>query len=351
MPTKKTIIQAVAGLIILLFALEIQGSSYHPVRTGPENSASWQFTHLLSRIWKMKHQDKDSYFISVPTDSFLERFQHLNNKECKLIIAPLKSMTNLPITDMKVKIVLVLWQSYLVPIASGHRQQDIGLEMEQGWLLPENSLIIPHFLNRLDRIYEDAPADMDPVLRSFIQSMDWKSALSDFQEEHSKESERMESDSFQSLYPDNQVTAETRAAPLRIVKREELSGILSTELDEVLFYEMIGSYSHLTSRISSDNRVMALDAGFINHLMRHTWFLESHWISGLNIRTVGLTYALYVHEEEDPEFVTELLETLVQQPNTYFPKAYLLENLSSQETKQLSPLFLHESAIEFFDID
>ncbi len=78
---------------------------------------------------------------------------------------------------------------------------------------------------------------------------------------------------------------------------------------------------------------------------------ETFTFSSGRVKTIGITYALFIHETEDIDFVKELLEVLDQPPKTNFPKPYLLSNLKLRETKEISPLFLHDGSIDYFDLD
>jgi hypothetical protein len=338
-----------ALVFFILFASIGYGDSLYEVQTGKNNSASWQFTNLLTGIWKQKYKDKSDYFVPKYVDGFYNRLQNLDKQQSKLAIAPLKSIENLPITGMKVKIAVVLWNMYLIPIDSLNVSKEISLQANRPWLISEDSLIVPSFLNSLRSVYLASPGDLTPELADLVQSITWMPKNED------AEAGNPGSFSVQTGLIDSHQPLLGRASfssdRIRLLTPQTIPEVLASGEEGFLLYEMIGPFTTFLNRLKGNYTPISLDNTFVSSLLKFNWFLQPFTISRINVRTVGVTYALFVHEMEDPEFVKELIQVLAAQPQSYFPKAYLLENLSINQTKEVSPLFLHEASIKFFQID
>ncbi len=344
--------------LLSLFTFDINGKELFEIQTGDSKSASWQFTNQLSEYWlralvlRDKPQNVRSQFVPRHVNGYFNRFKNLNNRKCKLIIAPLRSISELPISEMQIKIVTVLWEMYLTPIEYPGNDK-IGMDDNRVWIIPEDSLIIPAFFNTLKAVLPDSSADMKPELVDFARSVNWPPQVSSGKTpENSEEKSTIFSFFGASDDPvDPKSESDPRMNKLKVVERNSIPGLVKEGFEGILFFEMIGSHQTLLDEVSSQYQISSLDLSLTKQLLTYNWFLENFSIHRLNVKTVGVTYALFAHEEEDPEFVKELIEVLARQPKSNFERPYLMKNLSLNMTKEISPLFLHDSTISFFNID
>lgn len=369
-------------ILIVCFQLtEAYGRSLFEINTGDSDSASWQFTLSLSKYWKMKYQDKSNYFAPRYEKSFYQRFVNLDRSDCKLIIAPLNSLTELPITDLDIKIAAVLWKVYLAPVDLQGENRKLSLESSATWYLPEQSLIMPHYLEQLRHLANDPLAIMDPDSKRFVQTVDWlyyNAETYDFQDNsvtdtvYLTENDLLQpglpmltditsdstgdstTDAIDNIYEEEPPEVSPYIETYRYIETIDRLNLFSSvfKLNEgIVFFEMIGPVSNLMDHLGEQHKLLSLDSSFVQQLLRYNRYLEQFDFSRRNIKTVSVTFALFVHGTEDPEFVKELVELLDQLPRTYFPRDFIITNLSLKETKEISPLFLHEGSIDYFNLD
>ncbi len=341
--------------VFILFTLGLYADALYEIQTGKSNSASWQFANELSEYWQRKQvlnekpQNTRSYFAPRHVEGFFKRFKNLDKRQCKLIIAPLKSFSELPIDELQIKIAAVLWEIYLAPI-NMKGSDEITMYDDRTWFIPEDSLIIPSFVQSLQATLQDSSTDMKPELIEFAQTINGSSSGNRILlvDNAAKEANSA---------PGNNNQAGTGfisgrySKKIKLVERKSIPSLIEGSIDGSLFYEMLGPYNKLLDAIGESYQISSLDPVFISNLLKYDRFLESFTISKLNVKTVGVIFALYVHKDENPEFVKELIEVLANQPSSYFEKSYLMENLSLNMTREISPLFLHEATIEFFHMD
>lgn len=341
------------------FTFNLYGEALFEIQTGNSKSASWHFTNQLSEYWKRnlvlsdKPRKFRSQFVPRYVKGFFNRFKNLNNRKCKLIVAPLSSISELPIAEMPIKIVAVLWETYLTPIES-MGGDNVGMYDDRVWVVPEDALIIPSFFNTLQAVLPDSSADMKPELVDFVQSLNWPPSAKNSNIPDTTEEKEEKGFSIFGLGDDSdhsETESDPQANKINVVDRSSVAGLINEGFEGILFFEMIGPHNSLLNKLGSQYQISSLDLSFTNHLLRYNWFLDTFSISKLNVKTVGVTYALFVHEEEDPEFVKELIGVLARQPKTNFERSYLMKNLALNMTKEISPIFLHESTISFFNID
>ncbi|MBU2512875.1 hypothetical protein KJ966_16170 [bacterium] len=344
------------------------GDSLYEINTGDSNSASWQFTHELSQMWQQKYQDKESYFSPRHVQDLKQRFINLDKQDCKLVIAPLKFVTEMPITDLKVKIVVVLWEVYLAPVDLSERGKEVSFNSHQNWFLPENSYIIPTFTNHLVTIVKDASNDLDSEILEFgkklnnfytineadaVGSDSGSGAIFDLEVEpgyQNSTSNQVSTDQDSTM--DLKTSDEVIPSEFTIeeLSRADIIQELGDHETGILFYEMIGASNILLSSLGHRYSLVGLEDSLLGNLLKFNPLLEGFSFSRSPIKTVSITYALFVHESEDIEFVKELIGVLVEPPKSYFPGSFLHSNLKLNVTKEISPLFLHEGSIEFFNI-
>ncbi len=358
-----------------LLASSGYGDSLHEINTGRQNSASWQFTHELSQLWQLKYQEKESFFSPRYVEDLKQRFVNLDKQDCKLVIAPLKSVTEMPITDLQIKIVVVLWEVYLAPVDLSKQNQDVSFGNYQNWYLPENSYIIPTYINQLIEQVKDNSADIEPEIfefgkrvsnfytvkdasseistgntnemdlgqQSFFDPLDLaensNSISDDESANHGSTADLQTSDGFQQ-----------NAFSIEEISRADIGEELLNLEPGIFFYEMIGKNKALLNALGNQYSLVGLEDSLLRNILKTNTLLERFSFSRSSIKTAGITYALFVHETEDIEFVKELLELIVEPPKSNFPKSYLFSNLGLKETKEISPLFLHDVVIEYFNI-
>ncbi len=169
----KITIVLIQVLVISSLCSNLIGKELFGVDTGRFKSASWMFVEELSSVWHVKYRDKASQFSPQHVESIYQRFVNLDKKDCRFVIAPLKSVTELPISDLNIKIVLILWESYLAPLSSIEERKPVGLSSHKVWYLPEYTKLIPGFLKSLEDSYLDLSSDMDPDLIKFAELTIW----------------------------------------------------------------------------------------------------------------------------------------------------------------------------------
>lgn len=377
------------NLSILLFILILtvgcqksaQALTLFEINTGKPDSASWQFTNEISMIWQQKYRDKESYFAPRYVPELYQRFVNLDKRDCRFIIAPLNAISELPITDLKIKIVAVLWEVYLAPIGFSDAKEEVGFFTHKNWYILEDSQILPYFLNTVRKRYNDPSTDLDSSIDEFTRRIVWADSnqIFDFGAEddfvdpsadielgflidQSSDISDISGDDepFSDILTTYDQDIEEKRAP---IDEEDIISILNlrrTQIknkleslndDEVLFYEMLGRASNLIDEIGKNFQILNLEKDFQRRLLQLNPLAETFNFSSGSISTVSLTYALFVHEEEDIELVKELLDALYKPYRTYLSHSYLWSNLQLDETKEISPLFLHEGAIEFYNID
>lgn len=339
------------ALVILFFQVATAGfgDTLYEVQTGNNKSASWQFTNQLSAVWKLKYQNKSDIFVPRYVDGFHNRLLNLNNQYSKLAIAPLNSIEKLPIAETKIKIAVVLWNVYLLPIDSLNLSKEINLLTNQTWILPENSLIIPAFLNSLRSVYQNTPSELSSELIDLVQSIVWMPQTEETVM-NNPQAFSVPIGSTAGTHPEKR-EAIVATNKLKLTPTNSFLEEINKGSQGLILYEMIGPHTHFTNLLNSNLGPTSLDNTSISTLLKFNWFLNPYKISRTNIQTVGVTYALFVHESEDPEFVRDLIQVLASPPQSYFPKPYLLDNLSINQTKEVSPIFLHEATRNFFKVD
>lgn len=353
--------------VLLLFFSQLpnslMGGELIEVNTGRPNSASWMFTQELSAVWGMKYQDKESRFSPQYVESLYQRFVNLDKKDCRFVIAPLKSITELPISDLKVKIALILWQSYLAPITIDSDSTDIGFNTHEVWYLPEHGKMIPGFLERLEARYHDLSTDLSPELMEFARSVIWDKSDGFSYFEAELPSEDRSGDGFEwndeplivqdsdDLSTDIGEEELQRFLTIKSIPYKTLEETFQLNKEEVLLYDMVGTSAPLLSSFDEKVRITSLTPELINRLLMDNTLLESFRFSRGDVNTVGMTFALFVHEDEDTEFVKEVIEAINNPPKSNLSERFMFSNLKTKETKEISPLFLHSSTIEFFGID
>ena len=335
------------------------------VDTGDSRSASWAFTVELSRLWKQQYPDSDSVFAPHYVEHLNDRFINLEKQTCKFVIAPVKLISELPSNDLNIKIAAVLWEVYLIPIDIGKRDITVALNSHGYWFVPESAFIIPSFVNMLERSQNDQSSDMDADDKDQINNDDSndtdlparQSMLTSFGNTmvDNTDDTSLENTLFYEKFSGRIIQVHNESIPeFTTIIHEQLSpdGLFSAMInDGILFYEMLGPLSRLLKTLGRDLKPVGLENDFITLLMDTHPLLDTFHLTRRRIHTVSLTMALFVHEFEEPEFVKNIIELIVKQPESNFAKSYIMRNLSIQRTKRISPLFLHDASIQYFNVD
>ncbi|MBU3917113.1 hypothetical protein KKA14_16390 [bacterium] len=301
------------------------------INTGDINSASWQFTIELSRLWEQKHGEKNSIFAPRHVKRLSERFNNLENQECKFVIAPVKSIIDLPRPDMKIKIATALWKVYLAPVDIGRKGEEVSLNSHKTWLFQDFSVILPAFLK-------------ESHLGSSDQSVEINTNKNDNAVITPNNSEPIAKDR-------NNSVIDQFGGNIILVDENSLLNITSTHNEGILFIEMLGPASELLKTLGQDLKIVGLKDDFVKLLLEKNPLLDPFHLTQRKAKTVSITMALFVHESEDPEFIKKVIELLDKQISSIFPMPYIMNNLSLKDTKNLSSLFLHDASIKYFNIN
>ncbi len=297
------------------------------VETGDRNSVSWQFAVELSKLWNQKNPDKNTTFSPKYVPDISQRFMDLDKQNCKLIIAPLKTITELSASNAKVKIAVVLWESYLAAFALDQETKKVGLNTHDSWYLPKQSLIIPTLLNSMNLFNRDQTSDENAI------------------------NTQVDAGHIKNQATDSELPVPVFKGEVIWIEKSFLPDITAYYYEGILFYEMLGPASELTAILDQNLKMVGLDRDFIELLQNYNPMLNPFRLSKRKINTVGLIYALFVNELEDAEFMRELFDVLYRPPKTIFSKSYIMDHLELGKTKKVSPLFLHETSITYFNID
>ncbi len=327
------------------------------VETGDQHSASWQFTLEMSRLWKKKFAEKENGFTPKYSRNIATRFSNLVKKNSRFVIAPLDAITEQVAAERNIKVVLTLWESYLAVIDLGQTDRKIDLNSHQYWYVPLNSEIIPAVFSCLLKDIEMEWVDTDSQNQNADDVGEYGAtgdphAHADTIDilEYDASSDDVAINFMDTPWVDasREVETETR---IILVETEALGELVAESTEGILFLEMLGRFRNLSAALGQDLKMARMHKDFVTKLIEdHPWTNSFH-LSRTNIETVGVMMALFVRESEDPEFVEAVIGILNRQSKSLFPKAYIMDHLSLNETKQISPLFLHEGSIQYFEID
>lgn len=347
------------------------GKNVIQVETGNYQSASWQFTLELSELWQKKFPEEESCFAPVYMKDVEARFTNLIAGNSRFVIAPLDGVANQIMLSRPVRLVSLLWTVYLVPIDIGQKKEKINLNNYRYWYVSDHSVIVPTLMRALSKTYFAETARISHQQR--IQGV----PQADESEADTPESENGlfnigQDEDTVDLQPRNTFEAlglNQESNSLDFKQSAEIAGLGSfgTEIlrvdtgmipeiveeyrEGIFFFEMIGSINHLKKSFASSISTAGFEQNIQDFLVSiHSWIKPVYkYRVGLN--TLEFNMALYVHEDEDPEFVEEIIKMLSDPPKSYFPPSFLFGNLAVQKTKEVSPLFMHAGSLKYFDLD
>lgn len=364
-----------AKIVLLLILMHPTGAAAKDVlqvETGTYQSASWQFSLELSELWEKNFPETETGFAPTYTESVEERFSQLIAKNSRLVIAPLTAAVNQMMFSRPVKIVSLLWTVHLVPIDIGVRGRTITLSSYRYWYVPEHAVIISELMFALKKSFLAAE------IRSQYQRRSNYAGSPDVPEQSLNNTAPVSADERDSVMGYLQEADDTGVDSIGFSSREsrisfrrsaEIAGlddfkstviqvtpemipeIVNEYQDGILFVETIGSVNHLTEALNASISTVELKDNIRDFLISiHPW-IQPVYKSRMKLQTLEFNMALFVHAEEEAEFVENILKLLTDRPKTYFPASFIFSNLNVQKTKDISPLFIHPSSLKHFGLD
>jgi len=376
------------------------------VETGDQKSASWQFIKEISRLWQIHNPDEDAVFVPRFEPDLINRFMRLKNGHSKMVIAPMNSVSDDLLANEEIKIVTVLWKVYLAPLILIRGSETVTAESPDYWFIPHGSSIIPGYskLFKYDRLVfplnDTAETgivhDLFPIRLDTVES-EAKSNLQNNQEESFIENDNLSffapdstSDSeftlaggdngrFKNLHVQEFGESDNDRTTGLFHEVEEIENdksmefvpwptsqinatIVTEQIDSVrdftfrhpngvVLYEMLGPVRHLRRELPVPLELINLDRELITILTDTLPWVKEMYFSRSRLRTVGLQMALYVNATEDIEFIENLIKLLRHPPRSHFKRSYIMQNLSTSTTRDLSPFALHPGTLKYFNLD
>jgi len=342
------------------------------IETGTPQSASWQFTLELSELWQKQHPETESGFTPSFTRNIDERFENLIQKNSRFVIAPRDAIADQIMLNRPVRLATLLWSVYLVPIHIGGKKEAITLNNYRYWYVFDRSVIIPELLQALNKPYfaenlrtkyqeristiETAEVTTDDLL-DIENGQDGELLDNTIFEENLAEGD---SEVFQLIpkHDDRDFQLSAQIAGLNEfeteviqVDQQMIQEIVTEYREGILFYEMMGPIKHLKNSFEVPLSTTGFNQNIKDFLISvHPW-IHPVYKSRAGLGTLEFSIALYVHKDEDSEFVEQIIKLLSGRLKSYFPTSHIFSNLSIQKTKDLSPLFMHAGSLKYFDLD
>lgn len=328
------------------------GKNILQVETGNHQSASWQFTIELSGLWQKQFPEMGLSISPSYTSDIETRFKNLEQKNSRFVIAPLDTTANQIMLNRPIRLITVLWEVYLIPIDISRKNEPINLNNYRYWYISEHSVIVPKLMQALNK-----PSFAEAVRSEYESRIPFVKEPEIITEEESdqplfKPFEISPAEDSQSFYQSAQI-AELNDFDTEIlqIKNETIQEIVSEYREGILFYEMIGSMQHLKNVLENHLTTTYFSQNVQDFLVSvHPWIQPVHKRRA-GLKTVGFNMAFFVHADEDPEFVIDIIKLLSVQPKSYFPTSFIFSNLSIQKTKDVSPIFMHAGSLDYFDLD
>ena len=306
-----------------------------------ESSASWQFANQLAAAWKTTHKAERAKFVPRYTQSIEHRLEILRTRQIRFAVAPLHALHEEKSKTSRIKVVSLLWRTYLAAIVPFEAKGKVDIGPYDHWYIPEGSTILPtafpnDVISYRDRLFAESQPDA---------TIDGSAEESGFMRSLPTESHGGRNDNFPFDVP-------TRpAGKIVSVDRETLSRSPSIHYGNILFLETTGSARNLPAAIGGQSAIQSMPPQLVRILREKVYWLESvtYHIGGKrNIETVGMTMALFTHDAEDPELVANVVGLLNGRPYKFFPKSHLFENLRSAATKSIPRGMLHDAAADYY---
>lgn len=338
------------------------GKSIMQIETGNHQSASWQFTIELSELWRKSFPELDTSIVPAYTAHIEERFENLQNKNSRFVIAPLTMSANQTMLNLPIKLATVLWEVYVVPINIGNKKEPIGLNNYSNWYVTDKSIIIPELIRALNKSYF-----AETIRAEYESRIPFKN-----QPESQSETEAGNDRQFNNGEPqpllqlsetDPEGNGETFQQSARIIGLEDFDTavlqvenrlvpeVVSEYRNGILFYEMMGSIRNLENLFENKLTTSALNQKIQDFIVSvHPW-IQPVYKSRSRLKTLGFSMALFVHADEDPEFVEDIIKLLAKPQKSYFPTSFIFSNLSIQKTKEISPIYMHAGSLKYFNLD
>ena len=391
-----TCIVTALGFSVDLFST-IRAEGILMVETGDQKSASWIFVEELSRLWQIRNPDEDIVFAPRSEKDLSVRFDRLRVGHSRFVIAPLNSVSEDILSTGELKIAIVLWRIYLVPLVMNMDIESITLSDPDHWFVPYDSSIIPTYLEQfkpnllLFPLTETVETGVVFDLYAFNQQSieenhqiesqpDSSETESEFQivpfvvvESTTDTEEDMFTYSEEEMSDDalteNEFTLESEQLNEELRDIETLpasSQILSTvktegpykiqefalmHPDGAVLYEMLGPLPNLTRSLHPPFEVVNLADDLISELtLNLPWVKEVRFLNS-RLKTVGFQMAVFVQSKEDTEFIENFINLLRHPPKSNFGSSYVMQNLTTSSTRDLSPFVLHPGTLKYFNLD
>lgn len=332
--------------------------------TGNHDSATWRLTEELAELWryarilgywKEAFPEEELTFAPVYNKNPETRFDNLKKENSKLVIAPFTTITGQIAINRQIKIALILWEVYLVPIDIGLRGEPIDLDNYKYWYSPQDSVIIPSIAGSLGKRFssETILLDDEPVLTIGGLPEDESAEISTPGDKVA-DSSHIDSVELRRRWIGGEATkhdGEAHETEILQVNRSSIRDVIRRYPDGVLFYEMLGPLKHLDNTFDNEIRYLKLSHETRSLILNmHPW-LSPYRPPRSDLSTLSYKVALFVNEFEDPVFVKNLIRLLTNPPGSFFGRSYLMKNLKPRLTQTISPLLLHESSLKYFNIE
>ena len=365
----------VLGLSLIAIAIGTQqhalGKSIVLIDTGNHQSASWQFTNELSELWRKNFPELDTTIVPAYTADIEKRFENLQLKNSRFVIAPLTTSVNQIMLNLPIKLVAVLWEVYVVPIDLGNKNEAISLNNHINWYVTEKSVIIPELMRALNKPYFAESIRAEYQFRKPFVGQSKTQTRSDSSHDNQLSNESVATNSYsgtiQPLIPldetDPSEKSQTFEQSARIAGLEDfdtnvlqvenglVQEIVSEYREGILFFEMMGSIRSLDKALENELTTTKFKQSIRDFLISvHPW-IQPVYKRRVKLKTLGFNMALFVHDDEDPEFVETLVKLLATPQKSYFPTSFIFRNLSIQKTKEISPIYMHAGSLKFFSMD
>ncbi len=347
------------------------GKNVFQIETGNYESASWQFTVEFSELWQKNFPELESGFSPVYTENTEKRFSNLIEKNSRFVIAPLDTAANQIMLSRPVKLVTLLWTVYLVPVDIDGKNETINLSNYRYWYVLDHSVIVSELMQALNKPF------FSEALRTQYQKRMSVAGLSDEPETDLADSEdelydaqainesddQLGGNSLRSLELQTEKSGSVFRQSAKIagldsfkaeilrVDNSMIPEIVNEYRQGILFVEMMGSINHLKKSFEFPISTTGFEQNIQDFLVSvHPW-IQPVYKSRVRLRTLEFNMALYVHADEDAEFVESIIKLLSDRQKTYFPISFIFGNLTIQKTKELSPLYIHAGSLKYFDLD
>ena len=376
------------------------------VGTGDTKSASWQFVLEFSKLWQIDNPDDEVAFVPHHDKDISRQFAMLKTGHSKMVIAPINSISEDLLASYEINIAAILWRVYLVPMVLLKNSPTVTAEQPDYWFIPEGSSIISGYINQYKRSHPLYPfydtrevgvvQDFDtslpetftnepPVTNKFrreakasedetaeiiflestsdtdeINNADQgrrfdSSFLSDidatFSDDTSDSSQAADRFNIDNLYNLERWSGSKITATIVTENTEKIREFFFRNPDGVLLYEMLGPVHHLQKALSVPLTILNLDSTVINTFTKNLpWVIEMNFTKS-SLKTVGFQMAVFVNSNEDIEFRETFIKLIRNPPRSLISKSYIMNNLSTSTTKNLSPFILHPGTLKYFNLD